>query len=199
MKNSSPYSCVGLLLAAGRGTRFDPLGGQDKLQQDLPGGRSVAATAAVNLLAALPVVVAVVRPDTPLLTEQLVQVGCMVVVCHDAAGGMANSLISGVLHARDADGWVIALADMPRVRPATVSALAEALRLGAGIVLPTWRGERGNPVGFASKHLQALLQLSGDEGARRLLKQHAVTEICVDDPGVREDIDRPVDLRRLYS
>ncbi|GAC1412718.1 MAG: nucleotidyltransferase family protein [Burkholderiaceae bacterium] len=199
MRNSSAYSYVGVLLAAGRGTRFDPLGKQDKLQQILPSGSSVAATSAANLLALLPVVVAVVRPDALLLAQQLAQVGCMVVICHDATAGMANSLICGVLHARDADGWVIALGDMPRVQPVTIGTIVEALRQGAGIVSPTWRGQRGNPIGFASRHLQSLLRLTGDEGARRLLAEHVVTEVPVEDPGVHEDIDCEADLHRLYS
>ncbi|MBC7513048.1 MAG: NTP transferase domain-containing protein, partial [Herminiimonas sp.] len=71
MQNLPSGSCVGLLLAAGRGRRFDATGERDKLRQVLPGGRTVAAAAAANLLTVLPHVIAVVRPDAPLLACEL--------------------------------------------------------------------------------------------------------------------------------
>jgi molybdenum cofactor cytidylyltransferase len=43
--------------------------------------------------------------------------------------------------------------------------------------------------------LPGLLALGGDEGARRLLKLHPVTEVEVDDPGIFQDVDLPADLR----
>jgi molybdenum cofactor cytidylyltransferase len=55
-------------------------------------------------------------------------------------------------------------------------------------------GRRGNPVGFGRVHLAALLALSGDQGARRLLQSCPVTEVAVADPGIFQDIDTPADL-----
>ena len=174
--------------------RFDPSGTLDKLQQLLPDARSVAVTAATNLLAVLPHVIAVVRPGADALANALRQLGCKVVVCDDAASGMASSLVRGLMQAPDAAGWVIALADMPFVQPVTISALVAALAAGADIAVPVYQGMRGNPVAFASARLPALLQLTGDEGARSILKKSRVTEITVVDPGVRQDIDVPADI-----
>ena len=88
---------------------------------------------------------------------------------------------------------------MPRVRPDTIRAVAEKLATGAGIVVPSYRGERGHPVGFGSRFKQELLSLSGDAGARALLKLHAdqLVRLDVDDPGVLQDVDTPSDLARL--
>lgn len=197
MQNSTPNHCVGLLLAAGSGMRFDPSGAQNKLQHRLANGRGVAANAAANLLAAVPRVVALVRPGASALALELAQQGCEILVCEDARNGMANSLVLGLTHTIDAPGWVIALADMPRIQPATISALADAVQHGADIAVPTFHGLRGNPVAFARTHLPYLLRLTGDEGARSLLKKFFVTEIIVEDAGVRLDIDTPADLLRL--
>ena len=191
--------CLGLLLAAGRGSRFDPTGVEDKLLQRLADGRSVAATAAANLLAALPRVVAVVRPGATALVTELAGAGCEIVVCDDAASGMASSLVRGLTHGINAPGWVIALADMPRVQPQTIAALDAAIGAGADIAVPTYHGVHGNPVAFAPTHLPYLLRLQGDEGARSLLKKFFVTDIMVEDAGVRLDIDTPADLRRLAT
>lgn len=186
--------CVGILLAGGRGLRFDPTGTRDKLQQTLPDGRHVAITAAHTLLSVLSHVIAVVRPGATALAHDLADLGCRVVVCEHADHGMASSLVHALQHTPPCDSWIIALADMPFVQSSTITALAIALADGAGIAVPHYRGLAGNPVGFAACHLPALLQLSGDEGARRLLRQGDVTIVAVDDAGIRLDIDCTADL-----
>jgi molybdenum cofactor cytidylyltransferase len=114
---------------------------------------------------------------------------------------MAASLACGVQHAREADGWLIALADMPYVQPSTVAALAKAVGQGASaqnpaaIAAPLYQGRRGNPVAFGHAHLPALLALAGDQGARSILKNNPVNELTVDDPGILQDIDTPSDIQ----
>lgn len=186
---------VGILLAGGRGTRFDPSGARDKLQQALPQGGTVAVSAARNMLAVLPTVIAVVRHDNPGLILSLKQAGCEVSLCDASDQGMAASLVHGLTQAGGAAAWIIALADMPYVRSATIEALRDALGNGADIAVPVWNGQRGNPVGFGRRHREALLQLHGDEGARGLLKAWPVVEVPVNDPGIRRDIDTQDDLR----
>lgn len=185
---------TGILLAAGKGSRFDPAGLQNKLLQALPGGACVAAAAAANLAAALPAVLAVVRPGADALAARLREAGCEVTVCSEAEQGMGVSLVHALQRAPGAAGWVVALADMPYVRPDTVTALAAAIAAGAGIAQPAHGGKRGNPVAFGRRHLPALLQLGGDQGARALLKAFPVAEVNVDDPGILRDIDTPADL-----
>jgi molybdenum cofactor cytidylyltransferase len=185
---------VGILLAAGKGARFDPTGAQNKLMQLLPSGECVAVAAARTLLAALPQVLAVVRPGADTLATTLHDIGFTVITCPDADQGMGASLVFALAQVQDAAGWIIGLADMPYVKTASVSTLIAALNEGGDIVAPSYQGRRGNPVGFSRKHLTQLLSLSGDQGARNLLKTHPVTEVAVDDPGILHDIDTAIDL-----
>jgi molybdenum cofactor cytidylyltransferase len=185
---------IGILLAAGSGTRFDPAGAQDKLLQRLPDGELVAVAAARHLLAVLPQVIAVVRPGASELAARLAAAGCSVTECPGAQQGMGASLVHALKQAQDADGWIIALADMPFVAPNTITALLRTVVEGAGIAVPVHQGRRGNPVAFSRCHRDALLALGGDEGARRLLRQYPVREVLVDDPGIHRDIDTPEDL-----
>jgi molybdenum cofactor cytidylyltransferase len=185
---------VGILLAAGKGMRFDPTGTQDKLMQPLANGDAVAVAAARSLLAAVPSVLAVVRPRAAGLATSLQAIGCEVIECPSADQGMGASLIHALMHARDAAGWIIALADMLYVQAATSIALIDAIRHGANIAVPTCDGLRGNPVAFSSVHLPSLLRLYGDQGARRLLTAYPVTEIAVDDAGIFRDVDTVLDL-----
>ena len=187
---------TGLLLAAGRGTRFDPHGQQNKLLAPLPDGTPIARAAAHTMLAVLPRVIAIVRPGAEALAHLLNEVGCEVVFAADAERGMGASLAAGVHASAEADGWVVALADMPWILPATVEAVARKLGEGAPIVAPVHRGQRGHPVGFGGVHGEALAALDGDTGARSLLASPDLTTIAVDDPGVLADVDTPGDLLR---
>lgn len=197
MRQNDAGQFVGILLAAGKGLRFDPTGAQNKLMQRLDDGNTVAVAAAKNLLAALPMVLAVVRPGADAVAAQLRDIGCEVIECPTAGQGMGASLVHALSHARGAAGWIVALADMPYVQPATSIALVGAIRRGADIAVPIYRGRRGNPVAFGRTHLPDLLRLGGDQGARSLLTAYPVVEIAVDDPGIGRDIDTAIDLRPL--
>ena len=181
-----------VLLAAGAGARF----GGDKLLHPLEDGVAIAAHAARNLLAATPDVVAVVRWGDFPLYEMLEQEGCQVTMFQGAARGMGASLAHGVAQARGADGWVVALADMPRVPVAIVKEIIASLAGGTLIAAPVHKGERGHPVGFGSALRDELLALDGDQGARAVLERHrnAVKLVECADPGVLYDIDRKTDI-----
>jgi molybdenum cofactor cytidylyltransferase len=185
---------VGILLAAGSGSRF----GGDKLLHPLPDGVAIAAHAARNLIASGLNVTAVVRPGDFPLADMLEQEGCHVTVCQDAARGMGASLAHAIRTERNADGWVVALADMPRIKPETIKRMADAVAGGVAIAAPRYQGTRGHPVGFAARFGNELSALSGDNGARSLLEwqRDAIVLIDCDDPGVLLDIDRRADLER---
>jgi molybdenum cofactor cytidylyltransferase len=185
---------VGILLAAGKGARFDPAGEQNKLLQRLPGSDVVVVAAAKNLLAAMPHVLAVVRPGADAVAAALRGLGCEVTICPNADHGMGESLVHAISRAAEAAGWLVALGDMPFVQPSTLQALIAALTQGANIAAPSHQGRRGNPVAFSRQHLPDLLTLGGDQGARALLQRYPVTDVSVDDPGIAIDIDMPTDL-----
>jgi len=182
---------VGVLLAAGRGERF----GSHKLLARLPHGTAIGIAAARNLIDVLPDCVAVLRPGDEILASLLAAEGLRIVVNPNADDGMGTSLACGVA-AAEADGWVIALADMPAIRPTTIQAVAEAIAAGAPLAAPVFHGERGHPIGFARRFHAALAALKGDRGGRDILAQHAneLHLIEVDDPGVLVDIDREDDI-----
>lgn len=203
----------GILLAAGQGRRFDQSGQRNKLLQPVSDQQTVAVSSARHLLAALPDSLAVIpassacsisaiaaisaipqTPATTVLAQSLRDTGCDIGVCPHAEQGMAASLVYGLQQSLDYQGWVIALADMPYVQPSTICQLLSALESGADIAVLCYQGKRGNPVAFSRTHLAELLLLSGDQGARDLLRRYPVVEVDVDDPGILQDIDRPEDL-----
>jgi len=183
---------VGLLLAAGTASRF----GADKLLHRLPHGVPIAVQAARHLRSALPQVVAAVRPASDELERLLAAEGVRTVVCERAAEGMGASLACAVRAAGAADGYVVALADMPFVRPSSIAAVRDALAAGAVLAAPYFHARRGHPVGISARFRAELETLGGDEGARRIVAMHGaeLVKVPVGDPGVIRDIDRPADL-----
>lgn len=185
-----------LLLAAGSGSRF----GSDKLMHALPDGRPMAVASALRMREGLPEArcVAVVRSGHTLLADALGAAGFDVVFSAEAHLGMGHSLAAGVRACPQGAGFVVALADMPFIEPATMAAVGEALHAGASIAAPSFEGRRGHPVGFAAMHGPALAALKGDAGARELLRAHAdsIVLVPVDDAGVLRDVDTPADLAR---
>lgn len=188
---------VGILLAAGASRRF----GSDKLTRSLPDGDLVAARACRNLLAGTDRVLAVVRPDSDKLATLLQAEGSEVLICADAEQGMGASLSFAIRACPEAAGWLIALADMPWIEPATIRNVADELRSGALIVAPRWHDRRGHPVGFSKILGPKLATLCGDEGAKAVIQAHLDQLRLIDcaDAGVLRDIDKPEDLPILTT
>ena len=159
-------------------------------------GAAIGVRSARNLLAAGLTVTAVVRPGSDELSWLLSAEGCVVTECPNASDGMGVSLAHAVAHARAASGWVVALADMPRIAQGTLRAVVDAVAQGALIAAPVYHGKRGHPVGFSGRLRDELLALEGDEGARAVLRRHHadIRLLEVDDAGVLFDIDRKEDV-----
>src|SRR5436190_1364262 len=194
MTTNPAAGIVGILLAAGRGERF---GGPKLLASVSPtasasagaptGDRSpgaapelVGVMACRKLLAALPRVVAVVRPDDAALAAALRAVGARIVRCANADSGMGASLACGVLATADAAGWVVALGDMPWIESSTIARVAGAIAEGAVVAAPFHRGQRGHPVGFGAGCLAALSVLAGDDGAKSIVAAYGDSLVRID-------------------
>lgn len=195
---------VGLLLAAGRGSRFDDSGQRSKLLALLPDGTPVALASARRLLPCCARVLAVLPQHAPpprdrhiaALAAMLAEAGCEIVFCADSEAGLGHSLAAGVRAAPRAPGWLVALADMPAIQAQTVAQVAQACIRPLSIAVPVYRGQRGHPVAFGSAYYDRLAALDGDSGARAVLLAHAaaVIEVPCADPGILRDIDTAQDL-----
>ena len=184
-------SVAGILLAAGSSTRF----GGFKLMHPVD-GVSMVLKSAIAMREALGVVLVAVRPGSLCVPTLLAQ-RFDVIECPRAAEGMGGTLADAVAAVpTGAAGFIIALADMPFIRAATIATIAHALEAGATLAAPSYCGERGHPVGLAAAYRDELLALTGDAGARAIIKRDVarITLFEVDDSGVLRDIDTPADL-----
>ncbi|MEY3341879.1 MAG: hypothetical protein RLZZ269_1790, partial [Actinomycetota bacterium] len=195
IRQSGVVTTVAVVLAAGAGSRFTGpthkllarLGrdatGSDSL--DTVSGRAIGAARAAGIG---PVVVVVGATDLP----ADVTAGCVIVRNPNWAEGQATSVQSAVTAAREqgADAVVIGLADQPFVTPDAWRAVAAAT---SPIAVATYDGVRGNPVRL-HESVWSLLPVSGDSGARDLirLRPELVSEVAC--PGSSADIDTQEDL-----
>ena len=170
-----------LVLASGRGERFRASGGTVHKLQALLGGQAVLAR-----------------------TLDAVRASGLPWHVEDAGHpGMGDSIAAAVRATAGAPGWLVLPADLPLIQPQTLLAVAQALGQGAGAAQPVFQGQRGHPVGFGAACGEALLALSGAQGAAAVLRAQRdagrLVDVPVDDEGVVTDIDTVDDLARAQE
>jgi molybdenum cofactor cytidylyltransferase len=185
--------------AAGRGSRFSGAGGMGhKLAQPLDGVSVLECTLRAALASQLPCLVVTTAELAPLAARQMARRDVLVLSAGEAARGMGYSIAAGVAERSAAHGWLVLPGDMPRVRPSSLKAVAAALAQQI-VVFAQHQGRHGHPVGFAAELYSELVQLDGDDGARKVVSRYPAVGVELDDPGVLFDIDRPDDLQSLRS
>lgn len=186
-----------LILAAGRGIRFDPTGAQLKLLARLPDQRRVIrAVAEASAGLGGQTIVVCSADHQAQISEALSGLDVQTVACPDAGAGMGTSLKYGLNCTQPSLGWIVMLGDMPYVQSATIRSVADALRDGALLARPYLGEQPGHPVGISADMKDAFLTLPDDEGGARIFRKQAgqVSRIHCSDEGCVYDIDRPEDL-----
>ena len=194
----------GLLLAAGLSRR---MGDINKLLLPVDGTAMVRRTADTLLSAGVSPLIAVTGPGAGDIRAALSGLAVIFAVNADPKNGMAGSIRAGLRQLASATGTndathvLIALADMPYVRAATIGTLIAAAyrHTDQGIIVPSYGNRRGNPVLWHRRYFSKLAALEGDKGGRSLMTAHAdevLMKDC-DDPGIHMDVDTAADATRL--
>ncbi len=184
---------TGVLLAAGRSTRF----GSNKLLKKLQSGNPIGLESAETLGESVDNLIVIVNSLKDETSAMFLEKGFRVLAAENANLGMGNSLKSGIKISLDSLGWIVSLADMPFINPSTIYRVKEKILEGAKICAPFLDGVRGHPVGFNSSLKNELLNLDDSSGAAHLLAKYRseIVALSTDDEGVVHDIDVPEDLR----
>lgn len=186
-----------IVLAAGTSSRMGrakalvPLGGRPLLHHVL---RAVQASGVGQI-------VIVLGHDADRVRREIPSADATVVVNPDYASGMSTSLRVGLRAlAPTAEAFFAVLADQPFVASATLDALiARRAEADAKIVIPVFRGVRGNPVLVDCSLTREVEAITGDQGCRAIFGNHPeeILEVPVNDPGVVLDMDTPEQLARV--
>ena len=124
------------------------------------------------------------------------------IVVNDAyREGMGSSLQTGVSALpAEIDAAFIVLADQPFVQPGTLRLLMDRYReSNAQIVIPMYKGFRGNPVLLDRSVFPEVMALTGDIGCRAIFGDHlqGIVKVAVEDLGILLDVDSQEDFDRL--
>jgi molybdenum cofactor cytidylyltransferase len=189
-----------IVLAGGRSTRMgEPkqllrLGERTVLAQTLGNIREAGMDDIVLVLGSSAEIIRKQMPDSALD-------GLKVIVNEAYSEGMASSLREGLAALdQEIDAALIVLADQPFIRPATCGEIVDRYRCSeAQIVVPTYRGFRGNPVLVDRSVFHEIMSLRGDIGCRAIFGSHSegIVKVDVEDVGILLDIDDRADFERL--
>jgi CTP:molybdopterin cytidylyltransferase MocA len=181
---------AGLVLAAGAGSRFAT--SESKLLADVGGKpvleRALAAACAVPSLERVLVVLGARSTEI----RARVQFGrAEVTVCPDWTSGQAASLRCGLLVLTGAEKVIVTLGDAPLVTPQVIARFVDE----PGRTRAVFGGRPGHPAVLGPEEISAALSLTGDHGARELLRgarQIEVGHLCSG-----RDVDTPDDLEAI--
>ena len=188
---------AGIVLAAGGSTRM----GRPKMLLPFGGGTVLSATVAALLQSRLDRVVVVlgaeserVRREAGLAEDPRLRV----VVNASWDEGMGSSLRRGVEEAPDAESVLIALGDQPGMTAERVNAVLDAFRPGVRLVVPVSGAVPAHPVLFARALFPELRSLTGDAGAREVVRRHWEEAVRFAAEPLA-DVDTEEDYRRVLK
>lgn len=191
---------VGLILLAAGGSRR--LGSPKQLVTDVEGRSLVRRAAETALGSACCPIVVVLGASAEAVRAEVAGLPVTVAVNAEWQTGLASSLqvgLSTLTQTYTLDAVVVMLCDQPQVSPALLNSLFAAYAdTGHEIVACEYGGALGVPALFGQPLFGALAALTGDEGARRVIKNYAGPVTRVPFPEGVFDIDTPRDAEALH-
>jgi molybdenum cofactor cytidylyltransferase len=178
-----------IIVAAGKSERM----GRNKLL--LPfGARTVLQRTLDNLLASRAgEIIVVLGSKAQEINDSIGERNATVVLNPNFAKGMSTSLVTGLgMVSQGASFILVALGDQPLITAHIYNKLIEAaLTSTKGIIVPTFEGQRGNPILISTGYRKDLLKQTGDIGGRELMKDNPsdVLEVPVDSEAVLVNIN----------
>ncbi len=187
-----------IILAAGSSRR---MGEQNKLLSLVKGVPMVVSVANAALASNVESITVVTGHQSDKLEAALTGRNLNFVHNPDYASGIASSVKIGVASLPDdVDGAIVLLGDMPFVTKNQINELIAEFdpTLERDIVMPIKDGRRGNPVLWSKRYFVGMQKLTGDVGAKTIIKEHAanVWEVPISDEAIFSDIDTREELGR---
>lgn len=143
-------------------------------------------------------IVLVLGHEAEKIRERISIENLSVVINESYQQGMGTSLRAGLAALpAGVDAALIVLADQPFIRPKTLALLMDQYRRSsAQIVIPTYKGFRGNPVLLDRSVFSEVMALTGDIGCRAIFGNHleGIVKQPVEDIGILLDLDSKEDL-----
>jgi molybdenum cofactor cytidylyltransferase len=194
MNLRSDHDIGAIILAAGNSSRF---GDENKLLAKF--GEKTVIESTINNIAKLfkKDAITIVLRNKSQLPNFLKFLPYKLTIVLKENFGISDSIKQGLNNFITKDGVMICLGDMPGVSASTYSKIRNSLcEQEDKIIIPLYKGIKGNPIGIPRKFYSELKTLSGDVGFKQLFSQlkENISFIEIDDRYILKDIDTKKDL-----
>ena len=186
-----------ILLAAGLSKR---MGGENKLTKKIQ-GIPLIKHSVKNILASSINELIIVLGYQKEIIEKLIDKHEKVkfIFNKDFESGMASSIKVGINHLSDnSESFFICLADMPMVSSNIYDFLIKS-KNQKDILVPTYKGQQGNPILFNKSMKEKIMSIDGDAGAKKILElnKDKILNLEINDQGVAKGFNTQIDFDSL--
>lgn len=190
-----------ILLAAGESRR---MGMTNKLEVPIAGVPLLRRSAKTLLASHLHEIVVVLGHAADVSRQLLQDLPLTLVENPHYREGQMSSVYRGLdTLAAAADGVMVCLADQPLLTPMDIDLLIDAFdrQRDSAILVPTWQGQRGNPVILAWNQRATILQGRRNLGCKRLIERNPelVTTFAMPNDHIVSDLDTPGDYAAVQE
>ena len=178
-----------ILLAAGQSKRMT---GENKLTKEIQGSPLIKHSVK-NILASSIDELIIVLGHQKETIEKLINKNEKIkfVFNKDFESGIASSIKTGLNNLSEkTEAFFICLGDMPTVNPNIYNQLIKSINKRE-IIVPTYKGQQGNPVLFAKSMKEKIINISGDIGAKKILElnKDKILNLEINDQCVTKDFN----------
>ena len=178
-----------ILLTAGQSKRMN---GENKLTKEIQ-GTPLIKHSVKNILASSIDELIVVLGYQKETIEKLVNKNDKIkfVFNKDFESGIASSIKTGLNNLSEkTEAFFICLGDMPMVNSNIYNQLIKYINKRE-IIVPTYKGQQGNPVLFTKSMKEKILNISGDVGAKKILElnKDKILNLEINDQCVTKDFN----------
>ena len=157
-----------ILLAAGQSKRMN---GENKLAKEIQ-GTSLIKHSVQNILDSSVQELIIVLGYQKEIIEKLIDRNEKIkfVLNKNFESGMASSIKAGLNHlSKNTEAFFICLGDMPMINSDIYNQLIKS-KDNKEIIVPTYKGQQGNPVLFDKSMKETVMNITGDIGAKKILE-----------------------------
>ena len=183
-----------ILLAAGESKRMN---GENKLTKKIH-GTPLIKHSVKNILSSSVNELIIVLGHQKEIIEKLIDKNEKIkfVFNKDFESGMASSIKIGLDNLSEkTEAFFICLGDMPMVSPDIYNQLIKS-KDNKEIIVPTYKGQQGNPVLFDKSMKEKVLDIRGDVGAKKILELNKakILNVEVNSKSIRKDFNTKDDF-----
>jgi len=187
-----------ILLAAGQSKRMN---GENKLTKEIQ-GIPLIKLSVKNILATSINELIIVLGHQKEIIEKFIDKNKKIkfVFNKNFESGMASSIKTGLNHLSEkTESFFICLADMPMVNHDIYNQLIKS-KDNKEIIVPTYKGQQGNPVLFDKSMKEKVLDIKGDVGAKKILElnKDKILNLEINDQSITKGFDTQDNFNSLY-